>query len=63
MGGVEGAHILCVQIVESHFPTWNIYHAELELSLRVIWVSKQRYVAWKMQQSGGQRGSFKRRRS
>jgi hypothetical protein len=34
--GVEGAHVLCVHIIESQFPTWNIYHAEVELSLRVI---------------------------
>ncbi len=27
---------VCVHIVVSAFPTWSIYHAELDLSLRVI---------------------------
>jgi hypothetical protein len=36
VGGVEEAHILCVNIIERVFPTWNIYHAELEPSLRLI---------------------------
>jgi hypothetical protein len=41
VGGVEGAHILCtVHIVESPFQTWDIYHAKLELSPRLISLSK-----------------------
>jgi hypothetical protein len=44
---VEGAHILCAHIVESHFSTWNIYHPELELSLRLICLSKHRLVRCK----------------
>jgi hypothetical protein len=39
VGGVEGAHILCVHLVESPFLLWNIYHAELEPSSRLIWLS------------------------
>jgi hypothetical protein len=48
VGEVEGAHILCVHIVESPFPIWNIYHVERETSTSLIKFSKQSYFTFKL---------------